>query len=47
MDDRPAGLARFLDYVRDHDKVWICRGVDIARHWIAHHPYSAEGVASS
>jgi allantoinase len=24
--------------VREHDRVWICRGVDIARHWIAHHP---------
>lgn len=36
---RAAGLARFLDYVQGHDKVWICRGVDIARHWIQHHPY--------
>ncbi len=36
---RAAGLARFLDYVLEHDKVWICRGVDIARHWIEHHPY--------
>ena len=35
---RAEGLARFLDYVREHDRVWICRGVDIARHWIAHHP---------
>jgi hypothetical protein len=29
---------RFLDYVQQHDRVWICRRVDIARHWIAHHP---------
>ncbi|MGI9335250.1 MAG: allantoinase, partial [Gammaproteobacteria bacterium] len=29
----------FLDYVLEHDRVWICRGVDIARHWIDHHPY--------
>lgn len=36
---RSAGLARFLDYVLKHDKVWICRGVDIARHWMAQHPY--------
>src|SRR6266436_6678727 len=35
---RAEGLARFLDYVLDHDRVWICRGIDIARHWIAHHP---------
>jgi peptidoglycan/xylan/chitin deacetylase (PgdA/CDA1 family) len=35
---RAEGLARFLDYVLKHDSVWICRGVDIAHHWIAHHP---------
>src|SRR5262249_17344983 len=35
---RAAALARFLDYVRTHDRVWICRRVDIARHWIATHP---------
>ncbi len=38
---RPArivALQRFLDHVQSHDKVWICRRVDIARHWIAHHP---------
>jgi len=35
---RAEGLARFLDYALDHDRVWICRGVDIARHWIAQHP---------
>lgn len=35
---RAKGLAEFLDYVLKHDRVWICRGVDIARHWIAHHP---------
>src|SRR5262249_3588292 len=38
---RAEGLARFLDYVLDHDRVWICRGIDIARHWIAHHPARA------
>jgi len=32
-------LERFLDHVARHDRVWICRRVDIARHWIAHHPY--------
>ncbi|NLR75130.1 allantoinase PuuE [Leeia aquatica] len=38
---RPArfrALQRFLDYVQSHDRVWICRRVDIARHWIARHP---------
>lgn len=35
---RLAALARFLDYVASHDRVWICRRIDIARHWIATHP---------
>jgi peptidoglycan/xylan/chitin deacetylase (PgdA/CDA1 family) len=36
---RAAALERFLDYVLEHDGVWICRRVDVARHWIAnHHP---------
>ena len=36
---RAAGLARFLDHVMKHEGVWICRRVDIARYWIATHPY--------
>ena len=36
---RAAGLARFLDHVVKHEGVWICRRVDIARHWMATHPY--------
>ena len=39
---RAPGLERFLDYVLDHDKVWIARGVDIARHWMEHHPCAEE-----
>ncbi len=35
---RAAALERFLNYVLGHKDVWICRRVDIARHWIAHHP---------
>jgi putative urate catabolism protein len=31
-------LQRFLDYVQGHDRVWICRRIDIARHWIDRHP---------
>ena len=37
---RAAALARFLDYVGQHDRVWICRRVDIARHWITTHPFT-------
>jgi peptidoglycan/xylan/chitin deacetylase (PgdA/CDA1 family) len=36
---RFASLVRFLDYVQGFDKVWICRRVDIARHWAARHPW--------
>jgi allantoinase len=32
------GLQRFLDHVQGHDRVWICRRIDIARHWIDRHP---------
>ena len=35
-------LQRFLDYVQEHDKVWICRRVDIARHWIETHPHGSQ-----
>jgi len=35
---RFAALQRFLDHVERHDRVWICRRADIARHWIARHP---------
>ena len=33
---RAAALARFLDYVQGHDRVWVCRRDEIARHWRAH-----------
>ena len=39
---RFASLKRFLDYVLKHDKVWVCRRVDIARHWHARHPYQPQ-----
>ena len=35
---RIAALQRFLDHVARHEQVWICRRVDIARHWHAAHP---------
>jgi len=31
-------LQRFLDYVQEQKRVWICRRIDIAQHWIARHP---------
>jgi len=35
---RAAALARFLDYVLQHEAVWVATRLDIARHWIRHHP---------
>ncbi|MBN9697016.1 MAG: allantoinase PuuE [Zoogloea sp.] len=32
-------LQRFLDHIEKHDRVWVCRRVDIARHWIEKHPW--------
>lgn len=37
---RIAGLRRFFEYVRGHKDVWVCRRIDIARHWHQHHPYT-------
>lgn len=34
---RAAALARFLDYVKSHDAVWVTRRIDIARHWHEKH----------
>tara|TARA_B110000967_G_scaffold203863_1_gene245269 strand:- start:612 stop:1517 length:906 start_codon:yes stop_codon:yes gene_type:complete len=36
---RAAGLERFLEYVAGFDDIWICRRDDIAKHWIAEHPF--------
>ena len=30
---RAAALARFLDYVQGHERVWVCRRDEIAKHW--------------
>lgn len=35
---RIRALQRFLDHIEAHDKVWVCRRLDIARHWKAVHP---------
>jgi chitin deacetylase len=38
---RAAALARFLDYIAGHQRVWVARRLDIARHWIETHPAGA------
>jgi OHCU decarboxylase len=34
---RAAALARFLDYVASHERVWVATRLDVARHWIRRH----------
>ena len=36
---RIACLTRFIDYIQNHEKVWIPTRIDIARHWKKTHPY--------
>jgi len=44
---RIQALSRFLDYIQGFDDVWICRRVDIARHWRERFPFApAEGAAA-
>ncbi|MGB3389653.1 MAG: allantoinase PuuE [Pseudaminobacter sp.] len=44
---RVAALQRFINYVKGHDKVWLARRIDIARHWREHHPYQAPALRPS
>ncbi len=44
---RIQALARFIDYVKDHKKVWIARRIDIADHWIKRFPYTAPELVPS
>jgi putative urate catabolism protein len=39
---RIGALRRFLEHITRHDRVWVAKRIDIARHWIATHPYSGE-----
>ena len=32
-------LQRFLDHIQSHERVWVTRRIDIARHWKQTHPY--------
>jgi allantoinase len=39
---RIGALQRFMAHVASHEAVWVCRRIDIARHWAAAHPFDAE-----
>jgi peptidoglycan/xylan/chitin deacetylase (PgdA/CDA1 family) len=34
-------LQQFLDYIDQFDGVWVCRRIDIARHWKQVHPHAS------
>ncbi len=38
---RIMALKKFLDYIENFDRVWVCKRMDIAKHWRAEHPYKA------
>ncbi len=38
---RIGALRRFIDHVAAHERVWVCRRVDVARHWMSTHPFEA------
>ncbi|WP_406872550.1 allantoinase PuuE [Aminobacter sp. P9b] len=44
---RAEALRRFIEYVQGHDKVWIARRADIARHWRENHPYQPQALRPS
>ena len=35
---RAKALIRFIEHILGHDRVWICRREDIARHWVSQFP---------
>ena len=39
---RMRALQRFLDHVQAHDRVWVSRRIDIARHWLVTRPFNAD-----
>ncbi|MGH1479065.1 MAG: allantoinase PuuE [Geminicoccales bacterium] len=40
---RAAALARFLDYVQNHERIWITTRTEIAKHWVKTQPYQRLG----
>jgi len=36
---RFSALEKFISYAKKKKKVWITRRIDIARHWLKHHPH--------
>jgi len=36
---RIVALQKFMDHIERHDRVWVCRRIDVAHHWQRVHPY--------
>ena len=36
---RARALGAVLDHILKHDRVWVCRRIDVARHWREAHPF--------
>ncbi|KQU89111.1 allantoinase [Variovorax sp. Root318D1] len=43
---RITALQRFLDHIGQHENVWVCRRLDIARHWKQAHPFDAAATGN-
>lgn len=41
---RTESLRRFIEYIKQHERVWICRRSDIANHWLLNMKEKREGV---
>jgi allantoinase len=41
---RARALGAALDHILKHDRVWVCRRIDVARHWGSVHPFASSGV---
>lgn len=33
-------LQKLLDYIGTHERVWVARRIDIAKHWVQEHPFT-------
>ena len=36
---RIVALQKFMNHIERHDRVWVCRRIDVAQHWQRVHPY--------
>jgi len=44
---RIVALQKFMDHIERHDRVWVCRRIDVARHWQRVHPFQERPCASA